>query len=204
MLAAFSDKFSWSSRKDVNPYFQVYILAAPTEGKHLCDSSYNKSGHRFCLTWFGLPVHLWNKLSGQRLDGPRSAWWIESPPPKPYGEKVSNSQRKTGLLLLQYIMHAGKAKTIDPKESAPWNPCRNLTCQTRNPHSSICPLLSLEVVRMGKHTALQLSDGRSSAFHVSCGFKPAGKAGRSYGNQARYGNLWNKLGSPTFLACGSR
>lgn len=57
---------------------------------------------------------------------------------------------------------------------------------------------------MGKHTVLQLTEGRSGAFGVTHGFKPAGKAGGCYGTQARYRNLWNQELGSSVLLCGGK
>lgn len=57
----------------------------------------------------------------------------------------------------------------------------------------------------GEVCSLYLSEGRSSALHTTCGFRPAGKVGVSYGDQARYRNLWNQeLGGSASCVWGRR
>ena len=52
-----------------------------------------------------------------------------SPSSELYGQKVSDSQRKSGLLLLGDVIHAGKAKMTDQWDSS-WNLCKHVTCST--------------------------------------------------------------------------
>lgn len=164
-----------------------------------------KSGCKFMRTWPRLHVHLWNHLSGQRVEyvsGPRSDWWLGLPPTKPYGQKVDDSQRKTGLLKLEDTMHDGKAKTTDPPQNPHEIHFRMSPAKPSHLHS---PTDVLVGGQNGEVYSLNHSPKGRAALSC-CGCSQTCRNGRRTlckSSQAQ-APLESRAGWPSFAVCGRR
>lgn len=134
------------------------------------------------------------------MSGPRSGWWLGLQPTKPYGQKVDDSQRKTGLLKLEDTMHDGKAKTTDPPQNPHEIHFRMSSAKPSHLHS---PTDVLVGGQNGEVYSLNHSPKAEQRFRVADAPKPAGTAGGRCANPARRRHPWNReLGGPALLCVG--